>query len=481
MSTSTTAAERRALVHPSSTTELHDLVPALPSERLHQMIQTRGLEDAGEILALATREQLRELADLDLWRSERPGQTEAFDADRFAGWLEALVDHDPAIAARQLAELDRELVVMGLAEHLRVFDEAAAASYEMLDGQFVQGWRPAGRPTAEIGGLVIVPRGERLSGAIVSVLVALEADRPDVFRDLMAGVRWLSNEGTEIDELEPVLGREDQLMHDVRNGRDERREDRGFVTADDARAFLHAARHVDVKSAPVAIVPAATPESSGALIGTTTNVNTRAIWMHERMQFLVARHPDVYAARNADLAYLANVLIAGASIYGRRFTPEEAWDAAVATCNLALEHIAPADGYLVDHDLIRVFQIGWTILHDDVVMHAADVLARALTHVRCPDDELRRDLKMLRRELTKWLRTGTPWQARGRLDAIAGLDAIAWAGLVGLIGEYPVRHAAIVAGKGTASVDPLAFELISDAAMVRQIDAFLAKLPEMLG
>src|ERR1700754_1505012 len=52
------------------------VVPRLQPELLYRTIQNCGLEDSGELLALATPTQLAELFDLDLWRSNQLG-TEA--------------------------------------------------------------------------------------------------------------------------------------------------------------------------------------------------------------------------------------------------------------------------------------------------------------------------------------------------------------------------------------------------------------------
>ena len=82
------------------------------------------------------------------------------------------------------------------------------------------------------------------------------------------------------------------------------------------------------------------------------------------------------AASHEELAALANALVAGCTIDARPFTPQEASDAVLATCQLGLE-CWPArwrdggtvsDDVLVEHDLVTVFQVGWTVLHDDVCM-----------------------------------------------------------------------------------------------------------------
>src|SRR5512143_507786 len=71
---------------------LTEIVRRLEPKRLHQLIRQCGLEECGEILALATTEQLTRVFDEDLWTSAQPGRDEEFDADRFALWLEVLAE-----------------------------------------------------------------------------------------------------------------------------------------------------------------------------------------------------------------------------------------------------------------------------------------------------------------------------------------------------------------------------------------------------
>jgi hypothetical protein len=67
-------------------------------------------------------------------------------------------------------------------------------------------------------------------------------------------------------------------------------------------------------------------------------------------------------------AISANTLISGCSLQARPFTPQEASDAVLATCNLGLENwpAAASDDILMSQDLVGVFQIGWAILHEKV-------------------------------------------------------------------------------------------------------------------
>ena len=81
------------------------------------------------------------------------------------------------------------------------------------------------------------------------------------------------------------------------------------------------------------------------------------------MQHVFEHDPVIYSTRSAELAFLANTLVAGCRIQSRPFTPREASDAAVAVCNLGLTQMPDVpDDYLLSQDLIDVFQIGWKTL-----------------------------------------------------------------------------------------------------------------------
>src|SRR5205823_3084759 len=117
------------------------------------------------------------------------------------------------------------------------------------------------------------------------------------------------------------------------------------------------------------------------------------------------------------------------------FTAQESWDAAVAVCNLGLENwparwmpakSLPAD-FLAGQDLVTVFGVGWTVLHNDVGAYAAERLLEVLGELRCDDREVQAGLIALRIELSRSSRAGTPWRARNALDVIAILDMTAWA------------------------------------------------------
>lgn len=202
------------------------------------------------------------------------------------------------------------------------------------------------------------------------------------------------------------------------------------------------------------------------------------------------RDPGAYATRSAELAYLANVISAGATIQSRPVRPEEASDAVMAVCNLGLEMWparwqppkATPEEFLIHHDLVRVFQVGWTVLHEDVCMYTADHLVTALASLHSIDSHIHDGIVTLRTTLMRHARNGAPWGARDALDVIAILDTPAWAALLGLIDQLPTMHAALSATLtgATHRIDPSAFEFISEAAHIQQVHDFIRQLPDRL-
>jgi hypothetical protein len=219
------------------------------------------------------------------------------------------------------------------------------------------------------------------------------------------------------------------------------------------------------------------------------------------MRFLFDRDYGVYSARSEELAYLANTIIAGYSIQVRPFKPQEASDAAVAVCNLGLENwpvhwLQPnarngssaveaatwlPDDFLIGHDLVSVFQVGWTILHG-VSMYTAERLIGVLSQLRCEDWEIQTGLDALRIEMAKHRQAGAPWRARDALEVIAILDMLAWAALLGLIDECPVIHAGMGASQDPriGAVSASAFEFISGNSQIACVHEFMNSLPETL-
>ncbi len=539
------------------TPHLSRVVSQLPPEVLHRVIQTFGLEDCADLVALATPHQLQRVFDLDVWRTAAPGLDERFDPGRFGLWLEVLMASGSSAAAEKIAAMDVDLIVSALAQHVRVFDHAAINSRESADGDEVVDRRGlTDAVSAEIGGYAVEARRTDAWDTLVELLLTLDAEHTEYFHRAMRGCRNLSNSAPEVDGLDNLLDDRDQDMFDLALGREQRREQQGFVTPAQARAFLGSARRLHLRdSSPPSPSPiarayfraidrksaaGASPDRQSAALTAASSargdsqaeadalaaimdlLTAAGVVTHQPRALLEGTDAEAprrscieaymqsthdldevaFTIRTEELGFLANAIRSGCSVQARAFSEREAADAAVAVCNLGLEnwpdewvdarsgagsfrsdgHAPLPNDFLVEQDLVSVFHVGWTILHDDVCMYAAERLIRVLTDLQCDDRDIRCGLHTLRLQLMKACRAGTPWIAREAFDVIATLDMPAWASLLGLIDECPVIHAAMRAshGSGIRSVSATAFEFISENNQIRTVRNFLDSLPEQL-
>jgi hypothetical protein len=489
---------------------------------------------------LATPDQLTRVFDLDLWRAAGPGGDEQFDAGRFGTWLEVMVDAGLSSAAATLAAMDDSFLAAAFVEHVRVFDYAAVAPFITIDGEVAPGARFADGVRAEIGGYVVTARRVESWDAITAVLNALADEHGVVFDRVMRGCCRLSNSRPEIDGLDDLLATNDQAMFDVAVDREGRGDAHGYVTPAQARTFLQISRRVDRRQAaapprdpvtaayfrdveaqatPVTDVEPPPPpteerparESTEAITAIVELLQDAGVMSAAPRPLLEApqhataprlarirahlecvhdRDAHAYMIRNAELAYLANAIAAGATIQSRALRAEEASEAVMAVCNLGLENWpdrwqtsqAPRDGLLIDHDLVTVFQVGWTVLHEDVCLFAADELVRVLTSLECIDTDIQDGIDQLRQTVIRHARSGAPWDARRALDVLTALDPPAWATLVGLIDRLPTMHAALGATLtgATRPIEASAFEFISENAQIQQVRDFMRLLPDRL-
>ena len=493
-----------------NTPDLPAIVPRLPPEVLHRVIQTCGLEDCSEFVALATPAQLGRVFDLDLWRARTPGVEERFDPDRFGVWLEVLLDAGTDVAADALEGLDPDLVVGGIAQHIAVFDVVAATPYTMLDGQEMQAPMSGRTRAAEIGGYVIETRRTSAWDAIHQLLAFLAAERPEYFHRLMRHCVRLSNGAREEDASHDLVEDAEQHLFDLASGREGRREREGYVTSQQAHAFLKSARALKLDADPpeqspiarayfrafepvlpdVAVPPAQASEAASVetVLDVLRDAGVLAPAPHAllepanlapsrlaQIEAHVASHPDC----SEDLAYLANLIVAGCSVLGRRFTEREAGDAVAATCNLGLENWP--SGWL-DRDLLTAFQVGWAVLQRDVCSYASQRLVEVLGTIACTDRETFLGLDRLRRNLIHHLANAEPWRARDSLEVLLALDPPAWAGLLGLIDEFPVLHAAVGASaRNYRTINPADFTFLAGNADIGTVREFMESLPSALG
>src|SRR5436305_865882 len=87
-------------------------VRELPGAVLGKLIERIGLEDAGELVALATTAQLERVFDDDLWRAARAGGDETFQPARFALWLRVMLEAGEDLLVQRWCELPQDLLAL---------------------------------------------------------------------------------------------------------------------------------------------------------------------------------------------------------------------------------------------------------------------------------------------------------------------------------------------------------------------------------
>lgn len=398
-------------------------VQALPAPLLGRLIDRLGLEDAGEIVALATTAQLTDLFDQDLWRAERPGEDEIFDPDRFALWLEVMLEAGDHFTADRVVALDPDLLTMALGQLVLVLDHqrlgerlADAAEDERLAEKALES-----SLTEELGDYLVIARKPDAWDAVFTLLVALDRDHHDFLERLMERLDYISN--NEVEDgggLHQVLSAAQTAAEDAAAARQDRRGQQGYVAPADARAFLVLARQspaqtiIDAREEdpltrayfrdflPARPATAARGSSSATDLPPAVSAGTahlaqvladadllpapapalpaasiRADPFAAALAALQHRDPSLHLQRLRELNYLANVLISGAGIDDRRLRPVEAAELVLEVVRLGLQRLPAPD--LQSVSAVQTFRLGWSLLHQrDRGGHSPSAQLRAL-------------------------------------------------------------------------------------------------------
>jgi hypothetical protein len=410
------ASPARLLKHVLENPELVAAVRELPPAALGKLIERVGLEDSGELVALATTEQLERIFDEDLWRSDQVGEDPNFDPARFALWLEVLLESGEQAVVERLRELPLDFVVLGVHRLVLVVDIDALAFELAEGGEELDQVEKAldsclGEEWEEFR---LIARDGGAWDAIFSVLMALDRDHHDLLRAILERCCFLSSEYVEENGgLYEVLTSDEMLEVDAGAARDERRAAAGYVAPSDAKSFLELAkralgpatdrdpvtrayfrelsRSVKAATLPPPASPAvaglmrllANPQvlepaqsegllrpkglpSSGLEPARGRDAQTKTL-LDKVLSDLREHDPEVYAKRLEELVYLANVLVAGWAPQNRRLRPVEALEIAISVCNqgllsaLAEKRAAPeaARQFVVKTPLDLLFRTAW--------------------------------------------------------------------------------------------------------------------------
>ena len=186
--------------------DLTKVVPQLQPEVLHRVIQTCGLEDCAEFVALATLRQLARILDIDIWRAVTPGTDEQFDADRFGLWIAVLMEAGADVAAEKVIGIDLELVIAGLCSTPPRSIARRSRRTRRWIGDVMPGRALNRDAVSEVGASVLeVKRTSSAWDSIVELLAFLDTQHPGYFHRLMREWVRLSDDPRVEDECDDPL------------------------------------------------------------------------------------------------------------------------------------------------------------------------------------------------------------------------------------------------------------------------------------
>ncbi|HET9931266.1 MAG TPA: DUF6178 family protein, partial [Polyangiaceae bacterium] len=338
----------------------------------------------------------------------RAGDDEEFDAARFVTWLEVLQEAGDAFAAARVTELSLDFVTLAFNELLLVLNVDSMIQELDGGGEEVDGIEKALSNCAyeELDEFQLIARRADGWDAVWSLVLALDRDHRDFLRRVLerccrASHAYIEENGG----LQDVLSDEEMFESDARAERDDRRAAKGHVAASDAKSFLGLAASGAEPRERDAVTRAYFRELEPSVAAPKGSVDRRRSGARiERL--LAALEVDESTARaprlagaseearlplsvaldelsegalvaryREELAYLANVLIAGAALEERRFRPIEALEAAIAVTNLGME-LAMDSTRLSAVEVLSatsadvLFRQGFAVLRRDVVAPA---------------------------------------------------------------------------------------------------------------
>lgn len=363
-------------------------VRELPGPVLGKLIDRIGLEDAGELVALATTAQLERLIDEDVWRADGAGEDETFRPERFALWLRVMLETGEASLVQRLCELPQDLLALAVHRLVLVLDMDVLT--ERLSDAGEEGEQIARALETSVSEeweeFRLIARDADAWDDVWEALLSLDREHHDRLRAILEqccamSTEYISGQGG----LFQVLTAEQMVESDAAAARDDRRSAEGFISPADARAFLQLAsrrdsapvrdpithayfRGLDVATKPKAnrrsahsfgeatsagdldalvmllreadVIATTQPQPQPllALSGGSPEERPRLIapLFEQAMSELRQRDPERFSTRAREVGYLVNVWIAGGSHEGRRPRPMEALETVLTTCEAGL-------------------------------------------------------------------------------------------------------------------------------------------------
>jgi len=394
------------LTSPSPTALLARLINApdlvqqvrdLPNPVFAAVVRKLGVEDAGELVAMATTDQLVAAFDEDLFVNEKAGERERFSVSRFIVWLEVILEAGDEVAANRITELSQDFVVHALssimlvfdldslAERLRSNDPSAEAADRALENTYAE----------QIDQYLLVSRVEAGWDAAFALVVALDRMHRDVLVQILDRcVAVASGYMDDLTGLIEVLSSAESLADDIEGDRQTRRARLGYVDPLDAKSFLTLARMTsdeqlgtdrdavtrdyvreiaNATEQASAVPPAIERDDSADLRRQLLNaglelqplpmLSDEGVGANETqsivaaLQALANDSPACFDERMQELGYLANVMMAGATLDGKRLRPADATDASLQTVALGAILVACEQNPDLDAGAIRAEEL----------------------------------------------------------------------------------------------------------------------------
>lgn len=473
---------------------LAEAIQSLTPQSLSRLITHIGLEDSGELLALASTAQIEKVLDEDLWTCASPGHPERFDDERFVLWLQVMLEIGDSFAAKKLEALPEDLVVLALHRNILVLnsDELRSQVNDDEDGDMTDKAIESSL-YEEFDEYMVIARQHDGWDAIVAILSTLNSSNRAFLHRLLErcwaiSQRFIDDEGG----LYQVLTSDETLECDLAGGREDRRAEDGFIASTTAASFLNLARMQNpstiAETRPDPIVRSyvenlsrslTVEESTSAsvknpnalkleiLIAEITNEPARsraptqtllglgaassefgdAGLFREALNDIAENSPATHSRHLDELAFLCNALISGRPVMDRPFRPYESIVATTAICNLGLERVAPGEGgewdlslaiqMLNKHGADGIFRIGLSILHHDVAMFSLEKIANG---IRCfSHQKNNQNLVKLSAAADLALKKNMPWQFTRQMTDLRGLcDSSDLDVVKNLLDEFPL-------------------------------------------
>lgn len=379
--------------------QLPAYIASLEAPVLDRLIRHIGVEDAQELVALASPAQMQELVEIETWANEHPGEAESFEPGKFLEWVDLWREMGAGFMTERLVELGEEPFVLALQHFAAVVNMEEAGISGAVDN---------------FGKYAVLSKDEANWPVLLNVLTQVWAEDPDFLTRVLGRSSFqrsvLVQDSTEMDT-------ERVLHHDLAYDRDRRLEGKGYVTPLSATLFLSGAKNAgidelliqvgydvstrghleiagsetekgqvaspagdaeteagvtsDTEVVPVSperdenwqaldrllkqekIVPAA---PSGKLLAGPSRAHE--LYVKRVLKALGDRDPVALQERLDEIVYLANVLVSGSAVQGGEFTEEEAAKAVHATCNLGLEYCLFEDPWDDEASVLKSFTDG---------------------------------------------------------------------------------------------------------------------------